>query len=185
MGSRGRIVLALIVVLIVGLPLIVLLAVMGPSTEAVAGLVGVLVGGTITGLSQYLISELDRKQQLRLAALEKRLRAHQEAYTLWRHLLFADGRGEDIYDVALQCQEWWEANCLYLSAEARRAFCVAYLSAVDYAVLLRTHQSHELLRDARKDIRRAGEVIVKSVLLPSLGEAEARDARSRGGDDGP
>ncbi len=57
---------------------------------AVTAFLGVLLGASVTGFVQYWISELDRAQQLRLAALDRRLDAHQKAYTLWRKLLFAD-----------------------------------------------------------------------------------------------
>lgn len=143
-------------------------------SEAVATFIGVLAGTAIAGSIQYWLSESERRHKLRLAALDKRLQAHQEAYSLWRKLLFADKQGDGVHDVVSECQDWWETNCLYLSSEAREAFRKAYHSANDHAVFLRTHQESALIRAAWADVQRAGEIIVRGVHLPTIGEAEGK-----------
>ena len=154
------------------------------SSDAWSGLLGVLVGGGISGAVQFFSSEADRKQEFRLAALERRLQAHQEAYAFWRRLLFADKRNGEIHEVVIKAQEWWEQNCLYLTSDARWAFQQAYLAAHDHAELLNTHADAGDVKDAAEKVRRAGDVIVKGVNLPSIGEMESRKIESAvgGGD---
>ena len=47
------------------------------------GPVGILVGSIITGTFSFLDSERDRRHQIKMAALEQRLSAHQEEYSIW------------------------------------------------------------------------------------------------------
>jgi len=66
--------------------------------NGVSLIVGTLLGGYLTGKvyarqlqelqhkNDLLLEQLRARQQLRMAALEKRLQVHQEAYTLWRKL---------------------------------------------------------------------------------------------------
>lgn len=141
---------------------------------AVTAFLGVLIGASVTGFVQYWISELDRAQQLRLAALDRRLDAHQKAYTLWRKLLFADKRNGEVFKVIADCQDWWEANCVFLTTDAREAFLKAYLSASDHAQFRATHQDAELVKAAWEDVRRAGDIILRGVYLPSISDLEEK-----------
>lgn len=83
-----------------------------------------------------VLEQLRAQQQLRLAAVERRLAAHQEAFTLWRRLV-AKAHSEDAQSAVLQCQDWWEENCLYLGAEARDSFNRAYFAAAVHRELTR------------------------------------------------
>lgn len=126
--------------------------------------------------SQYavVVEELRARHQLRLAAVDRRLETHQRAYKLWRELI-SNVHTERISDVVLECQEFWNENCLYLSVEARGAFHVAMQSALG-------HQNILSMRGPQKDatlvmqnwdrIVAAGDAIVRGVQLPSLGDAE-------------
>jgi hypothetical protein len=68
--------------------------------------------------NSLLIEEMRSRGQLRLAAAEQRLRAHQEAFRLWRKLA-SNMHEQAIFETVRECQEWWNSNCLYLSAGAR------------------------------------------------------------------
>ena len=69
------------------------------------------------------------RQSAWVAALDKRLEKHQEAFTLWRNLLFSL-RDEDKIGTAIdESQKWWNKYCLYLSDEARSAFHTAIILA--------------------------------------------------------
>jgi hypothetical protein len=68
--------------------------------------------------NDLLLEQLRSRQQLRMAAVEKRLEVHQHAYMLWRKLL-SNAHSNAINPIILECQEWWRSNCLYLAAEAR------------------------------------------------------------------
>jgi len=75
------------------------------------------ITGEIRSHFDRQLEEHAHENKLRLAALEKRLEAHQHAYTLWRKLgnSIHEGTLESVY---FECEEWWDQNCLYLSPEA-------------------------------------------------------------------
>jgi len=83
-------------------------------------------------------ASLQLSNQLKLAALDKRLEKHQEAFTLWRNLLFSLRDEVKIKTAIDESEKWWDKNCLYLSDEARSAFHTALILAVDFRNLLRT-----------------------------------------------
>ena len=141
------------------------------SSEAVSAFIGVLVGSAITGTFQYLISEEEQRLELRIVAINKRLDAHQKAYTLWFRLLFTVQHGDENYTMVMKCQDWWEENCLFLSPEARKAFQDAYIAAKDLAISIAAHDMNtELLKSTTKVVKRAGKIIEESANLPSIGE---------------
>jgi hypothetical protein len=121
-----------------------------------------------------LLEELRGRHQLRVAAVEKRLEAHQQAFSLWRKLLLNVHSG-DIGKTVVECQEWWNNNCLYLTADAREAFNRAYFAAQAHRGLTLLHSQAKLVEDNMEMILRAGELLVAGVELPSLGEREAKD----------
>src|SRR5438477_13195707 len=63
---------------------------------------------------ERLLEEVRAKQQLRMVAVEKRLETHQQAYILWRRLV-STAFSDDIVSVVVECQDFWNRNCLYLS----------------------------------------------------------------------
>ena len=64
------------------------------------------------------LEELRGKNQLRLAALDRRLQAHQDAYTLWLRLMRNTHKHEELSPIVIECQNGGK-NCLFLSSEAR------------------------------------------------------------------
>lgn len=115
------------------------------------------------------------QQQLRLAAVERRLAAHQEAFTLWRRLIAA-AHSEGVHSIVLQCQEWWEKNCLYLGAEARDSFNRAYFAASSHRELTRARVDAEDVKANWALLMKVGDDIVAGVQLPSLGKRESESA---------
>jgi len=120
--------------------------------------------------SQYqeITENLKATHQLRLAAIDKRLKAHQEAYGLWRKINGNIGT-KNIYDVILECDSWWSKNSLYLEPAPREAFLAAWVSAKDlewYA----ENSNQEIAMECRKKIEAAGVVITNAVELPTLNE---------------
>lgn len=150
---------------------------------AFVGLSGVLIGSLSTLALTYLnhrherlLEQLRSKQQLRIAAVEKRLEVHQHAYMLWRKLL-SNAHSNAINPIILECQEWWRSNCLYLAPAARQAFLQAYLAAAHHHSLM-SRGSGATGADVTENyavIKKAGEAIVSGVELPTLGEREAED----------
>ena len=117
-------------------------------------------------------ASLQLSNQLKLAALDKRLQKHQEAYSLWRKLLFNLRNEEKIGQSIDECQKWWDENCLYLGDEARSAFHTAIFLAVDFRNLPRTEPKE--IREWFNKIKMAGNKIIEAVNLPSLGEDEIK-----------
>lgn len=122
-----------------------------------------------------VLEQLRSNQQLRLAAVERRLAAHQEAFTLWRRLV-ASAHSEEVHRLVLECQDWWEKNCLYLSAEARDSFNRAYFTASAHRELVRSHVGAEEVKANWALLLKAGDDILRGVQLPTLGEREAKRA---------
>ena len=117
----------------------------------------------------------NRMHAMRLAAVDKRLEAHQQAYVLWRKLVASVHHSDRIGAVILECQAWWEKHCLYLDDEARQAFYDAYISAGAHGDLLQGDRTADAVRDARENwqhIIGAGQVIVRGAALPPLAQSE-------------
>jgi hypothetical protein len=103
-----------------------------------------------------------RRHQLSMAALDKRLEAHQEAYYLWRQMM-VHATEENNSAFFESCQSWWEKHCLYLSEDAENAFMAALHMARIYK-----QASGALEMKAWARITAAGTVIRKAAQLPAL-----------------
>lgn len=123
--------------------------------------------------TQYalLVEAAKVDNQLRVAALDTRLQKAQQAFALWRKL-FKSTHSSQCATVVLECQSWWEENCLYLEPLAREAFSAAYTAASMHQNLLEIRSDAEAVKANFSKIKLAGEVIVKSVSLPGLTREE-------------
>lgn len=122
-----------------------------------------------------VLEQLRAQHQLRLAAVERRLAAHQEAFTLWRRLLGVV-HTEQVHSVVLECQDWWDKNCLYLSGEARDSFNRAYFAAASHRDLTQARADVQHVTSNWDLVMKAGADIVAGVELPSLGAREGERA---------
>ena len=161
-------------IILLSILIAILIVVRDVPSSAVVALIGVLVGSVITSVVQYWIAETRRSQELRLAALDRRLESSQRAYHLWRRLVFADKRSREVFDVIQECQDWWDRNCIYLDAEAREAFLRAFHAASDHDAYVAAHADKTLLMDTMQTAVGAGDLILKGVALPSIGEIESK-----------
>jgi hypothetical protein len=142
-------------------------------SDAIASLGGVVVGALITVVAQHWNGKLERTHQLRMAAAERRLDAHQQAFALWRKLISNVHNEDEIHKVVAECQDWWNRNCLYLSPDARGKFNLAYVCAASHKEYLKDRSNLTLCEKNWSDIVSAGVALVKGVELPTLGESEA------------
>jgi hypothetical protein len=157
------------------------------SGEAIFGLLGVVIGAFIPSVFQNWSTKLDRRNQLRLAAIDRRLATHQQAYSMWSELCSKVHKTDEIGPCVMECQKWWNDNCLYLAPEARRAFKRAYLCAFNHKdflserlIIVKDPQANndrlsginDQIKENWADISGAGEEIVKGVELPTIGEDE-------------
>lgn len=125
--------------------------------------------------SQYavLLEELKAKHLLRLAALDQRLRAHQEAFTLWREILGAT-HTDQIGSVVIKCQEWWEKNCLYLEPNVREAFVASYSAAHMHRALTQGRTDRVALAENWDQITKFPNILFEAVQLPALSNVESK-----------
>jgi len=123
--------------------------------------------------TQYavLVEESKARHQLRMAALDRRLQAHQEAFALWREIL-GGTHSEAIGKVVLKCQDWWERNCLYLEPDVREAFVAAYSAANTHNAYVHAHADSQIITDNWKTIMRFPEVLFVAIQLPPLSQAQ-------------
>jgi hypothetical protein len=120
----------------------------------------------------------NREHQLRLAALDRRLETYQQAFTLWQKLRSAL-HTDKITSVVIECQNWWNSNCLYLDAQAREAFIRACVAANEHeslkkGFLVKSVTSEEIKQNV--DIIRAARVaIVQGAELPPIKDFDVED----------
>ncbi len=145
--------------------------------EALIAFAGTAVGVALTLTVQWYLAQQQIRAQFRLAAVDKRLEKHQEAYALWHRLVSAVHKPDARGTVVAQCQTWWTNNSLYLTTEAREAFRWAFLCASDYDA-----KDPEMREEWWPQIMAPGRVIPAAVCLPALGDErldnpEAKDAQ--------
>lgn len=125
--------------------------------------------------SQYsvLLEELKTKNQLRLAALDRRLQAHQEAFALWREVYGATHTNE-VGPVVIKCQAWWEKNCLYLEPKVREAFVASYSAAHTHTGLLQSRADAKIITDSWNEITSFPNILFEAIQLPALTNVESK-----------
>jgi hypothetical protein len=122
--------------------------------------------------NRIVLEKFKTRHQLRLAALNRRLEVHQEAFTLWRKLLSSVHDEERIGSVVMECQDWWDENCLYLEPDARQAFNNCYRAAFLHRDLLKGIRNLKDINENWSRVMEAGKVIIKAVELPAIKDLE-------------
>ena len=125
-----------------------------------------------------LLEDLKTRNQLRIAALQERLRAHQEAYQLWREINQALDKPA-LDEVIIRCDKWWGEHCLYLEPEARSAFLSAFVGARDLNFYRKNPNTVDLVSKVQREINDAGGIIEKCVALPNLHEFDVSPEEPR------
>jgi hypothetical protein len=126
--------------------------------------------------------EAAREQQyrLQLAALDKRLAVHQEAYARWRRLFFAVHHPEEVGQLVSDNQRWLDDNCLYLAREAEDAFVSAQGAAWLYRDLLAAEgPTSALVKESWEKVETCGAKIRAAVGLPPIGVVPGLDDKIR------
>ena len=148
--------------------------------------------------NRLLLEHAQYKNQLRLAALDRRLEVHQQAYALLQELQDARGKStqnsgvvsREIGNVIVKCWQWWSSNCLYLEENAREKFFMACCSVLRYPTLRArlkdcpSPENEDAVENNMRTLTDAFDSIVKAVELPSIGPKEYdRVARSEDQDE--
>lgn len=121
-----------------------------------------------------LIEESKQRHALRLAALDRRLAAHQEAFALWRRLL-SEIKGETIATIVLECQDWWEKNCLYLEPGVRDAFFRAYSAAILHHSYVQAFAASDVIEENWKAISNFPNILFAAIKLPPIAQADVEN----------
>jgi hypothetical protein len=140
-------------------------------SNTVVGFLGIFIGGLISSVIQYFNNSSQFENNLRLASLDKRLQAHQDAFYLWSKLMADLFDAKNIQITVSESQNWWNKNCIYLSPEASNAFKKAYMHAIDHLPFTKTGNV-DLVEENFKDITEAGNIILQGVLLPPISPNE-------------
>lgn len=119
-----------------------------------------------------LIENSKQRHALRLAAIDRRLAVHQEAFLHWRELL-AGTHTETVGTVVLKCQEWWEKNCLYLEPDVRDAFVRAYSAANSHHAYVQARADSKIIEENWSAIVAFPKVLFDAIQLPSITQADA------------
>ncbi len=133
---------------------------------AFIGLIGVIIGSDVTTIPQWIIAKRERADKFRLAALEKRLAIHQEAYAIWLELLNALSEPLNRLNVVVNAEKWWWKNCLYLDQKSRGAFRESYVLVDNYENYVNDSKEKEVWEKVTK----TGEIIVRGVGLSPMEE---------------
>ena len=144
-------------------------------SNAAFGFVGVIIGSLITGVTSWLVVRENRKMQWALAALDKRLAVHQEAYREWKKIIGAVCGGERILNTVLEAEKWWNNNCIYLDPASRQAFRDCIFRVFENKERLKEDNYKDFIRKSPeiwKQIMKPGQTIPEGVALRHLGKKE-------------
>ncbi len=114
-------------------------------TGALIGLLGVVLGGAIAGVTSFALERDRRRSQIALATWVERVRAHQEALSRWPRIRDTahEEDAEKRKQTVSEAQNWWLNNCLYMSEDAREGFLIAYSAADNHQVFLNSLQKQD------------------------------------------
>lgn len=121
------------------------------------------------------IESFSQHNRLKLAALDKRLEAHQQAYKLWLQLRRSVHNKGRKTDMVIKCQKWWEENCLYLDMDSRNAFMASIHAVALHSDLTGGQAPKREVEENWRYINECGEIIIRGAGLPSFGENELKE----------
>jgi hypothetical protein len=120
------------------------------------------------------VENYSHHNRLKMAALDKRLEAHQQAYTLWLQLRRSVHTKDKNTDMVIKCQKWWEENCLYLDMESRKAFISSIHAVALHPDLTGGQATKVEVEENWRYIHDCGEILIRGAGLPSFGENELK-----------
>ncbi len=142
---------------------------------ALVGFMGALIGGLISSLTNYVNISSQRKTAFQLAALDRRLDAHQEAYRLHQEMIDAYENTAKINEVVSRARIWYNEHCLFLDENSREQFRIclncANLHSTIMGIVPRSPENSEKNMANKLKIYALGEALQKGVGLPALPSA--------------
>jgi hypothetical protein len=146
-----------------------------PMLIALVAFTGTIFGTLIAALSSACISKKNQTLQLRLAALDKRLEVHQEAYKLCA-LLSKEwiAAQESRNKVQAEFEDFWNSNCLYLGSKSREALAEVYKIYVRFGI---DGMGNNIGSDFHNARMKAIRVLASEMNLPALEEKDVLNQR--------
>lgn len=127
---------------------------------------------------RFEIQKLDQFNNLRMAALDKRLEVHQEAYELVFGMLEALGDREREIEILKKANEFWKTKSLYVSEAVRETIDRAMIATNAHASTF-SGSSPVRPEDNRKRISDALRAIEAAVNLPSFANAAEEEEANK------
>lgn len=127
------------------------------------------------------LQEAQERHDLRLAAIDRRLEAHQQAFVKWFGLITAiqgaseSKDGSRLGEEVAACEKWWSENWLYLGKEVSQDFRLAYYGAFPYFNMAgdRAYSSQDILEEWQR-LNRFPQTLARAIDLPDFGEITKR-----------
>lgn len=144
-----------------------------PFLSGFIGILGTVLGASITQFTKWHISQQERMDKFRLAALDKRLETQQKAYSYWYELLWSLNNKDRLDEMIMKCQDFWKDNCLYLDPESRKSLKKTISNAIfleQYNETVTATERQEVIGQ----IYRTGEDLQKGVGLPPIIDTELK-----------
>ena len=141
--------------------------------KAEIGFLRVIVGSGISATASWLAAKENRKQQWRIAAIDKRLEVHQPAYALCTRIAAIAWSG-NIGEVVIEGEKWRQDNCMYLDATSRNAFKICLFSVMHHGDLLdvprpRDEETNKKIKENWQKKMKPGRTQPADVTMPHLG----------------
>ncbi|WP_368641787.1 hypothetical protein ABRZ08_13280 [Castellaniella ginsengisoli] len=115
-----------------------------------------------------LQEQIRSTHQLRFAAIDKRLQAHQDAFVMWVKLMNAV-HTKDRMKMVGECQEFWRSHCLYLDPNVREALSSACFAAQVFTV---RQERTEKAEEDWKTIMAFPDVLFEAIRLTPISHTE-------------
>ena len=125
-----------------------------------------------------LLEQMKARHQLRLAALDRRLAVHQEAFTRWRELYTA--AGSDMDKIAEDCRDWWNHNCVYLEPKVRDGFLDAINQEYKHRARMASNPQDvtEIISDHMGKMFAFPNLLFEAIQLPPLAEVAIKEMKN-------
>lgn len=150
--------------------------------------IAILIGAAIPLITIWLQSrekrkyfELERKEKMKMVAIEKRLDAHQQALKLWYDLktvIHSPDGDQNKSDVLEAARNFWYSNSLYLEKQTRQKFQDAFWIVSNYKMWLEMRREYVDQKEKEKhtkfymeqwnDFHKLFEIIQKEVELEPI-----------------
>lgn len=142
-----------------------------PLLSAILGFIGGVLGAQINARTQDRLSERRFRQELSMAALEKRLQVLQEGFSYWRRVVKSLYSPEILNPLISKASQWWDDNCLYMPTDVADPLRRSFDTAATFEGMRHAADAH-IIKLEMDDILAPGNLIRAAVGLPQIGRPE-------------